>query len=230
MAKDGIAHLFRDDELAEAGKESEPAAGKLRGVFFGSVDPTKTVTELFDKPDVARKELRALAKSVKLTARKAEKGVQPEGRIALVWWDSNADKPRRSAAPKGHVFTPRPTASSPRWPPSTTGPSATASGGSRDDVESLSLPAGWAKDKLGCGLTRFATHGLAIGRALSSPGPLASRAFTAECLPARASRAAMEDCVAEWAMTKNARKEHVNEKDRPGGSPHPLVAPQRTVV
>jgi hypothetical protein len=214
LTRDRLAHPLRADELAEAGKAAEPAAGKIRGVLFGAGDPTKAVEELFSKPDVPRKELGALAKSVRLKPRKVEKGVQPDGRLALVWWDVKAGEARRSTAAKGHAFNPR--ADRLIAAVAVLDNKALRDGKwvHRDDVEALSLPPEWQKDRASYGLTRFATRGLAFGRALSSPGLLSLGAFTAECSPARASRAAMEDAIAEWAMVKNARKVYVNEKDR----------------
>jgi hypothetical protein len=209
-----VAHPLRASELVEAGKATEPVAGKVRGVFFGAGDPSKAVKELFDKPDVARKELRDLAKSVKLKPRKAEKGVQPDGRIALVWWDTKAKKARRSTAAKDNTFKP----ATDRLVAALAVLDNKALRAGKwvewKDVPSLPLPRAWTEDLERNGLADRATQVPAIGRAFSKPGPVSAGAFTAEWLGIDWPRVDADDRVAEWVMKQNAKKEYVNEKDR----------------
>src|SRR5262249_29471319 len=95
LVKDHLKFPLRPDEVPESG------CGHLRRAFFEGDEPGKAVEALFNQADVARKELRALARGVSLGAQKKEKDVQADGRIALVWWDMQTNKYRRSTAAKG---------------------------------------------------------------------------------------------------------------------------------
>src|SRR5262249_41910884 len=95
---DRLGHPLRAGELGKA------AGGPIGGVFFGKDDPREAIEELRTKPEQTRKELRALAAAIALEARKGEKGVQPDGRTALVWWDTKGKAARRPTSARDTPF------------------------------------------------------------------------------------------------------------------------------
>src|SRR5262245_4024770 len=101
LTTDRLVHPLRVGELGKA------EGSQIASVFFGDGDPRAMIDALRSRPEQTRKELRTLAGGITLQARKDKKGVQPDGRIALVWWDTKQNKARRSTAEKDHAFNPQ---------------------------------------------------------------------------------------------------------------------------
>jgi hypothetical protein len=204
LTKDRLEHPLRTSELDKA------ECGQIRSAFFGSGDPRATIAALRTKPEVTRKELRALAGGLSLEAREDKKGVQPNGRITLLWWDTKQNQARRSTAAKDHVFNPdtdrllaalavldNKAIRDGKWVPWEKRPV-------------LPLPGGWPKDENVDG------RGQAIGFALSAASPVSAGDFTAEQTVFNVVRSTVEDRTARWMLKKkkNSDSEYANEGDR----------------
>jgi hypothetical protein len=203
LTKDRLAHPLRAAELGKAD------GSQIAKVFFGEGDPRPTIELLRTNPPQTRKEMRTLAGGIALEARKAEKGVQPDGRIALVWWDTKGNRPRRSTAKKDNAFDPKTdrllaavavldskAIRQGKWVP-------------WEERPVLDLPPGWPKAE-----ANVLERGQAIGFAFGAAGPLSAGDFTAEASLYNAPRATQEDRTVMWLMSKNEKKEYVNDRDR----------------
>lgn len=205
LTEDRLAHGLRADEVDARG------CPKIVAVFFGNQDPSKAMEKLLLEPDLARKEMRALANGLNLKARKQEKGVQPNGRIALLW-QVKGDELRRSTADKDNAFdleTDRLVASV-----AVLDAKAVRSGKwvEREEVRFPKPPAKWNEKTHR--VTRFSVQAPAVGLSLSSMRPPSDGAFTAEDESWAATRTTIEDRIADWMHKTNAKKQYVNEADR----------------
>jgi hypothetical protein len=79
---------------------------QLQTVFLSADDPAKSLLALHDDPEATVKELSAFAGGVSLAKADVEKGVQADGRIALVWEVAGKGKYRRSSAEKDNTYEP----------------------------------------------------------------------------------------------------------------------------
>jgi hypothetical protein len=201
-----LEHMLRPGELGKAGSDG------LRGVFFGSGDPRSDIETLRDDPRSTRKQLRTLAGDISLVAREDKKGAQPDGRIALVWWDTKGKRARRSTAAKGNVFDPATDRLLAALAVLDNKSIRRGKWVSWDDARpTLSGPVGWPKVE-GSSYVR----GQAIGFALSSARPLSAGDFTLEPGAGNAARSVTEDRIARWMSSKkgDAKSEYANERDR----------------
>jgi hypothetical protein len=204
LTADRLEHPLRAGELGKA------ECAQIRSAFFGSGDPRETIEALRTKPDATRKELRGLAAGISLEAREDEKGVQPDGRIALLWWDTKQNQARRSTAAKDNVFNPdtdrllaalavldNKAIRHGKWVP-------------WEERPVLPIPDGWPKDDEVEG--RWPALGLALGAAR----PVSAGDFTAERTYFYVARAFLGDFTARWMMKKekDAKEEYANAGDR----------------
>lgn len=210
LAKDRIAHALREKEVAKANCDH------IRTVAFGERDPLKAIDVLGAQPEVARKELQAVGRGVSLVKRKDEKGVQPNARIAMVWWDTKANKARRSTAVKNNTFNPDTDRLLAAVAILDNKAMRTGKWVKRDDRPKLALPASWLTEnnKKAFDISKYCERGPALGLALASEDALAVGSFTAEDTIWYVTRATVDNDIADWMKSKNQKKEYVNEGDR----------------
>ncbi len=204
---DRLGHSLRAKEL---GKLQD---GPVGDVFFGKGDPRKALKALFENPKKTRPQLRALAGSITLVPRKAKKGVQPNSRIALIWWDTKADKVRRSTSLKDNTFHPKTdrllavlavldnkAIRRGKWRPWAKRPK-------------LPVPKGWIPKKRRPN-DRYHRR-QAVGLALAALSSISQGDFAGEQHRWLASQQGVDDDIACWLMRKHkATKAYVNERDR----------------
>jgi hypothetical protein len=194
LVKDHLKLPLRPDEVPESG------CGHLRRAFFEGDEPGKAVEALFKQADLARKELRALAQGVSLGARKKEKDVQADGRVALLWWDMQTNRYRRSSAAKDNTFNPdtdRLVAAL-----AVLDSAAVADGKwlDREEEWKLPLPARWTTPRAegGFGFPEDWLRTQAVGPSLGGITLISAGDFTGEQLGWDGYRGAAEDRIAVW--------------------------------
>jgi hypothetical protein len=194
LVKEHLKFPLRQDEVPRSG------CTYLRRVFLDHDQPSKGVATLFNKEDLVRKELRALARGVSLSAQKKEKDVQANGRVALVWWDLQANHFRRSTSAKVNTFNPdtdRLVAAV-----AVLDSSAVRDGKWLDRREEwkLPLPAKWTtpRAKGGFGFPDGWRRTQAVGPSLGGISPISTGNFTGEQLGWDGYRGAAEDRIAVW--------------------------------
>jgi len=201
-ADDGKLWLVKEHLHFPLQQDETPASGceQLRGVFFGDGDPSKGIETLFTKHDLVRKELRSLARGLALTARKKAEDTQADGRVALLWWDLQANKPRRSTAAKDNTFNPDTDRLMAALAVLDSKAVRVGKWLNRDEEWKLPLPARWTVEKAkgGFGFPEDWKRTQGIGPSLAGIIPISAGNFTGEQLGWDGFRGAAEDRVAVW--------------------------------
>jgi hypothetical protein len=194
LVKKHLKFPLRQDEVPRAD------CSHLRRVFFEDDRPRQGVEALFNKADLVRKELRALARGVSLRAQKKEKDVQADGRVALVWWDLQTNKYRRSTSAKDNTFNPDADRLVAAIAVLDSGAVRDGKWLDRTEEWKLSLPTKWTtpRAKSGFGFPDGWLRTQAVGPSLGGITPISAGHFTGEQLGWDGYRGAVEDRIAVW--------------------------------
>jgi hypothetical protein len=194
QVKEHLALALRQDEVPKLG------CGNLRNVFLGHRDPSKAVDTLFNKHDLARGELRSLARGLSLRARDKKKDTQANGRVALLWWDLRAKKHHRSTAAKDNAFKPDNDRLVAALAVLDSSSIRVGKWLDRENEWKLPLPAKWTTPwaKGGFGFPEDWERTQGIGPSLGGIMPITAGNFTGERIGWDGYRRAAEDRIAVW--------------------------------